>query len=879
MVEFSLVIPTLNEERNILPLVQELTKTCIERDLFPEIIFVDDDSSDNTRRVIKELDCPFPVRCIHRKKSKGLTGAVIEGARQASTEVIAIMDADLSHPAARLPAVVEPVLQGSAELTIGSRYIDGGQIKGWSKVRHLGSIIASWFARFLTPDVRDPLAGFFCTRRKHILAIDKGHNGFKIVLEILNELPPNSSVREIPITFTDRCRGTSKMNSGVLTLYLQQLARLFCNRLLACQGSLFLLLGLLAASLDIFCFWFLQQAGFTTETAQITGLGAGYLFGYSLWFLARSQRTSQSLVSTTTLFGLYAVYLGLLRGAFSPFSAGIEQLLPETMLLYSLLSYLFWCLGGVVLFLTHSGSRLTLRSRRVIPILLIAGVLLHLTYMGKIELLQEEAYYWNYSMHPAAGYLDHPPAIAWLISLGTFLFGTGEFGVRFGAFLCWGLTGYFSFRLSETLFDRKTAWCALLLICLLPIFFGAGLFATPDAPLICSWAGLLYFLHKALFRESRFAWFGAGLWLGLGMISKYTMAFLGPGLLVFMLIDPHARKFLFKLQPWLALLLALCIFSPVIWWNSQNNWASFLFQSEGRLAAASIFTTHILLLSILLLLTPLGAFGVLQLFRKNGSLRKFLHEKTEKKREAVFFILLTFSPLFIILFFSFTKEVKLNWTGPLWLALLPYLAHSTLKHERLGSGAEAPMLSKGWAANLSVMLCVYSGLFYFLSTGWPTMSFPSSVVLTGYENFSGKIANLVRKQTRPNHPPPVVVGMDLYKIASGLAFYNHKEVVKGEAHDPLQVTGRHLVGGSDLMYQYWLSPHMVSGRDLLLICKKKEWLADTAYARFGSSFEPVEEITVFKNDSIAGKYYARIIRSYSPGGEQMLTSYPVQSLE
>ena len=252
------------------------------------------------------------------------------------------------------------------------------------------------------------------------------------------------------------------------------------------------------------------------------------------------------------------------------------------------------------------------------------SILLRLLYLGSYELIQEEAYYWNYSQHLAMGYLDHPPVVALLIWLGTHLFGHSEMGVRFGAFLCWFVTAWFSYNLTLTVLGRKAALNALVLIALLPLFFGSALVITPDAPLIACWSGALYFLHRALVDENRKAWLGAGICLGLGLTSKYTIALLGPAIILFMLIDRRARRWFFKPQPYLAAIIALIIFSPVILWNYQHGWASFLFQTQHRMASAFRFSTPELLGAILLLLTPTGLIAVWASSRVSQILPGFL---------------------------------------------------------------------------------------------------------------------------------------------------------------------------------------------------------------------------------------------------------------
>ena len=157
--------------------------------------------------------------------------------------------------------------------------------------------------------------------------------------------------------------------------------------------------------------------------------------------------------------------------------------------------------------------------------------MLKLIFMGCVNLIPEEAYCWNYAQRLDWGYLDHPPMVAWLIWLSTSLFGKSELSVRLPAYVCWILAAIFMFRLTLNLYDRPAAFRTILLLAVLPIYFGLGFFMTPDAPLYAAWAGCLYFLERALIARESPSMVGVGTCMGLGMLSKYTIALLGLGTL------------------------------------------------------------------------------------------------------------------------------------------------------------------------------------------------------------------------------------------------------------------------------------------------------------------------------------------------------------
>jgi dolichol-phosphate mannosyltransferase len=205
----AIIIPTLQEVDNILPLVEQIEQTQVP---FGEIIFVDDGSTDGTREKIRALTTAHRVRLIERDGAEGgLAGAILTGANASSADVFLAMDADLSHPPEKIPALLHPILTNQADLVIGSRYIPGGATSGWPAWRRFLSRVASALAYPLT-GVHDSMGGFFAIRRECLLRFAKQAAGFKIVFETIVRGRKTLRVREVPIAFRDRARGMSKMS-------------------------------------------------------------------------------------------------------------------------------------------------------------------------------------------------------------------------------------------------------------------------------------------------------------------------------------------------------------------------------------------------------------------------------------------------------------------------------------------------------------------------------------------------------------------------------------------------------------------------------------------------------------------------------------------
>src|SRR6266576_2813976 len=208
----SIIVPTLNEEENVAPLVSQITACAAP---FREILFIDDHSTDGTRAKIRSLEGSHPVRLIEQNATDvGLAGAIMTGARAAEGEILLVMDADLSHPPDRINDLLAPIFAGTADLVVGSRYTTGGSTQGWPMWRRIVSRGGAALAYSLT-GLHDSMCGFFAIGRSRLLELAPETSGFKIVFETVVRANGTLRVREIPIAFRERMRGKSKMSLGV----------------------------------------------------------------------------------------------------------------------------------------------------------------------------------------------------------------------------------------------------------------------------------------------------------------------------------------------------------------------------------------------------------------------------------------------------------------------------------------------------------------------------------------------------------------------------------------------------------------------------------------------------------------------------------------
>jgi dolichol-phosphate mannosyltransferase len=219
------VVPTFREALNIPLLIERLAVLKGSHAPHLRLTIVDDNSRDGTEETVKQLNLPW-VNLIIRTSDRGLSSAVVEGLDRTSGEIIIVMDADLSHPPEAIPGMLEELSKGF-EFVVGSRYAEGGVTDdNWGFFRWLNSRVATLMARPFT-SISDPMSGFFALRRTTYSKADfLNPIGYKIGLELLVKCRCGR-ISEVPIAFTDRILGESKLSLREQLRYVQHIRRLF----------------------------------------------------------------------------------------------------------------------------------------------------------------------------------------------------------------------------------------------------------------------------------------------------------------------------------------------------------------------------------------------------------------------------------------------------------------------------------------------------------------------------------------------------------------------------------------------------------------------------------------------------------------------------
>lgn len=223
MADAIIIIPTYNEIENI----EAIVKAVFEENSNFHILVVDDNSPDHTARKVKDLQVQFYNRLhlLERPKKSGLGSAYIDGFKWSlarTYDYIFEMDADFSHDPEDLNLLYEACKIYGADMAIGSRYVKGVNVVNWPMTRVLLSYLASKYVRLITRmNLHDTTAGFVCYKRKVLEAINLNQIkfvGYAFQIEMkFKAYNSGFNIVEIPVIFTDRTKGKSKMSGGIIS--------------------------------------------------------------------------------------------------------------------------------------------------------------------------------------------------------------------------------------------------------------------------------------------------------------------------------------------------------------------------------------------------------------------------------------------------------------------------------------------------------------------------------------------------------------------------------------------------------------------------------------------------------------------------------------
>jgi len=439
-------------------------------------------------------------------------------------------------------------------------------------------------------------------------------------------------------------------------------------------------------------------------------------------------------------------------------------------------------------------------------------------------LTPQEAYYWSWSLSPDWSYFDHPPLATYTIWLTTHLLGTHTWSIKLAANLWYLLFYVLVARLFLRLLrDEALVFYSLLFFQLTVVYELYGFVISPDSPLLALWVAVVYLSWRAWESDSAWHWYLVGAVLGLSWMAKYTAVLLAPSIFLFLLLTPRGRRWLKTPHPYLALIVAVAVFSPVLFWNWQHEWISFTFQSARRVHGMGGWHPRFfgeLLGSQFFMLTPYGFWLVIWLLVKLPAWYR------RNRLEAAQWLLLSSGLPLLILFtlVSFRSLVKMNWLVPAYWSLLP-----------LALGQRIIRGNPTWKFKFGSLS---SGIFFGLAllvVLLPNVPLGDGNTWSGWRQAAQRIDHL--KTELEQQGQQVFIFSNNYKVASLLRFY-----LPGHP----QTFAQNIYGRPALQFDLWPPRDPLQGATgILVVDDRREYRLDWKDVRpFFERIEPADSLEI-----------------------------------
>jgi 4-amino-4-deoxy-L-arabinose transferase-like glycosyltransferase/membrane-associated phospholipid phosphatase len=411
---------------------------------------------------------------------------------------------------------------------------------------------------------------------------------------------------------------------------------------------------------------------------------------------------------------------------------------------------------------------------------------------GPLDLSPDEAHYWEWSRRLDWSYYSKGPMMAYLIYIGTSLFGDSVFGIRVMAVICSALSSIFLYILGKNLYNENIGLSSAITLQIIPLYSTYGVIFTIDSPLILLWTVSLLLFSRATniaqglhenqtfpgqkqnhahppsahgdneglqaegHKESLVLWCLLGVTVGLGLLTKYTMAFFYPCALLFLLFSKESRKFLFTKGPYLGFIISLFVFSPVIIWNAIHDWVT-LHHTAGQAHIAEGF--HISMKDFFEFIG--SQFGVI-----TPLLLVFMALSIWKMRKSSQGAVLFWFSIPVVIFFIFKSiqaKVQANWALPGYITgIIAFSAYYMKRFYSLGKGMQILIITA-----LILSLGVTSVAHYPAVLKLPAKLDPTSR-LHGWQELGEEVTRIYEEISATRH---VFIFSDTYQVSSQLSFY------------------------------------------------------------------------------------------------------------
>lgn len=476
------------------------------------------------------------------------------------------------------------------------------------------------------------------------------------------------------------------------------------------------------------------------------------------FFVMFRHKLRYTFLSVALLIGISRIYVGV----HYPSDALVGALIGSAVAL-SILRLYKWA--------TDNAKESSHTTVLFLFLLIISLFRMYYILNGPLDLSTDEAHYWEWSRRLDWSYYSKGPMIAYLIKIGTAIFGDSVFGIRIMAVICSALSSILLYMLGKHLYDEKVGLASAILMQIIPLYSTYGVIFTIDSPLILFWILSLYLFTKAVNIRSvnnpatsptgkegevEAYWLSLGLSVGLGLLTKYTMAFFYPCALFFLLSSKETRKLLCTKGPYVSLVVSLLVFGPVIIWNASHDWVT-LQHTAGqahiadglRISMKDFFEfTGSQLGVITPLLLILMAFSIW---------------KTRGNSQGSVLFWFSIPVVIFFIFKSFQAKVQANWALPGYITgILAFSAYYVNRFFSLSRGMRILI-----TAALLLSLGITSVAHYPSIVNLPVKLDPTSR-LQGWQELGEEVTGIYKEMSADRH---VFIFSDRYQVSSQLAFY------------------------------------------------------------------------------------------------------------
>jgi len=474
------------------------------------------------------------------------------------------------------------------------------------------------------------------------------------------------------------------------------------------------------------------------------------------------------------------------------------------------------------------------KSYRIIFFSILAVVtILRLIYVRLLPLSADEAYFWQWSRHLDLCYYEQPPITGVVVALFTLFKGT-LLTIRLAPIVLVLGTTIFVYLLAREMFhDERIAFWSGLLVNIAPVFAVGAVITTTDAPLGFFWILTLYFVYKAVTSQRQYWWWLSGLAMGISFLTKFISVAIPISVFLFLLFSKERRDWLKRKEPYLALLLSLLVFSPVIFWNASRGWVTFKYNLGMRYASSDASLKFKYFLEYLggqsLIISPFLFIGWLA-----GTIRSAYKGFRSKDDNLLFLFFTSVTVILIFGIYSWFDRVAPHWAACGYLT--GFIAVSELFFgpgtKRLSRSLWVPTFSLAILMTFLIhFVPVYPEILTSVTRHESRGSERLRVFFSGWMEDLGKKLSMIKKEM----PEDTFILCRGYALASYMAFYTDNQY---ETYSIGQSTTH---GHS---YEYWSDFNSLIGRNAIFV--KEGEKEDGYFERLSQAFDEVRKEPVFE---------------------------------